>query len=211
MLWWSAAATAAWETGAGAAAREFAALAADGGSACRRAGARAEALVARARHTPDEGAVRLLTAAVEASAVAGLAVLECRARLDLAQRLLAVGRLEDAAAEAGRAKEWAERTNARWLRAAAVNIQRRIGACRPRRTAEPQRPGAAAEETLSVREEQILGMVCQGMSNGEVAGALFVSVKTVEAHLTRIFRKTGARSRASLVAAFATARPVARA
>ncbi|SFF66298.1 regulatory protein, luxR family [Actinacidiphila alni] len=211
VLWWSAAATAAWETGAAAAAREFAALAADGASACRTAGARAEALVARARHTPDEGAVRLLTAAVEASAVAGLAVLECRARLDLAQRLLAAGRLEDAAAEAGRAKEWAERTNARWLRAVAVNTQRRIGACRPRRTAEPQRPGTVAEETLSVREEQILGMVCQGMSNGEVAGALFVSVKTVEAHLTRIFRKTGARSRSSLVAAFAAARPVARA
>jgi DNA-binding CsgD family transcriptional regulator len=89
-----------------------------------------------------------------------------------------------------------------------VDTQRRIGACRPRRASTPQVARSAAGEALSVREEQILGMVCQGMSNKDVAGALFVSVKTVEAHLTRIFRKTGARSRASLVAAFAAAQPV---
>ena len=208
VLWWSAAAAAASRTGAASAAREYSALAADSATACSSAGARAEALCARAGHAPDEAAVLLLSTAVELSAAAGLAVLECRVRIELAQRLVAVGRLEDAATEAGRAKERADRMDARWLRAVAVDAQRRIGACRPRRTSVPQDPRGPVEEVLSTREEQIVGMVCRGMSNREVAGALYVSVKTVEAHLTRIFRKTGARSRATLVAAFAAARPV---
>jgi DNA-binding CsgD family transcriptional regulator len=194
--------------GAAAAAGEYATLAADGATGVPTAGVRAEALCAQARRSTDEAAVRLLRTAVELSAGAGLALLECRIRLDLAQRLVAVGRLEDAATEAGRAKEQADRMGARWLRTVAVDTQRRIGACRPRRASAPQVARSAAGEALSVREEQILGMVCQGMSNKDVAGALFVSVKTVEAHLTRIFRKTGARSRASLVAAFAAAQPV---
>jgi DNA-binding CsgD family transcriptional regulator len=204
VLWWSAA----WLGGAAAAAGEYATLAADGATGVPTAGVRAEALCAQARRSTDEAAVRLLRTAVELSAGAGLALLECRIRLDLAQRLVAVGRLEDAATEAGRAKEQADRMGARWLRTVAVDTQRRIGACRPRRASAPQVARSAAGEALSVREEQILGMVCQGMSNKDVAGALFVSVKTVEAHLTRIFRKTGARSRASLVAAFAAAQPV---
>lgn len=208
VLWWSAAAAAASEANRAAAAREYAALAAGSAGPRPTAGARAEVLRARARHAPDEAAAGLLTAAVELSAGAGLAVLECRVRLELAQRLLAMGRLEDAATEAGRAKERADRMGARWLRGVAVDTQRRIGAGRPRRTTAQRGPRKPVGEVLSEREEQILDMVCQGMSNREVAGALFVSVKTVEAHLTRIFRKTGARSRASLVAAFAAARPV---
>ncbi|WP_329361889.1 LuxR C-terminal-related transcriptional regulator [Streptomyces sp. NBC_00669] len=207
VLWWSAATVAASDLGA-AGAREYATRATQGATAFPTAGARAEALRAQALHTPDEAAVRSLSAAVELSAAAGLAVLECRVRLELAQRLVAVGRLEDAATEAGRAKERADRMGARWLRGVAVDTQRRIGASRPRRTSARQGPRSREGEVLSAREEQILDMVCRGMSNREVAGALFVSVKTVEAHLTRIFRKTGARSRASLVAAFASVRPV---
>jgi DNA-binding NarL/FixJ family response regulator len=37
-----------------------------------------------------------------------------------------------------------------------------------------------------------------GMSNAEIAAALSVTVPTVEVHLTRIYRKLGIRSRASL-------------
>ncbi|MEC3992709.1 LuxR C-terminal-related transcriptional regulator [Actinacidiphila sp. DG2A-62] len=207
-LWWSAAADAACRTGAAAAAGEYAALAADRADAEGTAEARAEALCARAGLAPDGAALPMLTAAVELSAAAGLAVLECRVRLELARRLVASGRLEEAAAEAGRVKEEADRMDARALRTAAVDAQRRIGACRPRGTSAPRGAGAFAGQELSVREEEILGMVCQGLSNREVAGALFVSVKTVEAHLTRIFRKTGARSRAALVAAFGAARTV---
>lgn len=40
--------------------------------------------------------------------------------------------------------------------------------------------------------------VGDGLSNGEAAAALFVSRKTVEAHLTRVYRKLGVRSRSEL-------------
>jgi DNA-binding NarL/FixJ family response regulator len=42
--------------------------------------------------------------------------------------------------------------------------------------------------------------VAQGRSNKEVAGALFVSVRTVEATLSKIYRQLGLESRAELAA-----------
>ena len=41
-----------------------------------------------------------------------------------------------------------------------------------------------------------------GRSNKEVANELFVSLRTVESNLTRIYRKLGVRSRAELAACF---------
>lgn len=42
-------------------------------------------------------------------------------------------------------------------------------------------------------------LVCQGMTNREVASNLFISVKTVQYHLTRVYARLGIRSRAELV------------
>jgi DNA-binding NarL/FixJ family response regulator len=42
--------------------------------------------------------------------------------------------------------------------------------------------------------------VTQGLSNKEVASALFVTPKAIEANLSRVFAKTGVRSRAELAA-----------
>lgn len=41
-------------------------------------------------------------------------------------------------------------------------------------------------------------LVAQGLSNREVAAELYVSPKTVQYHLTRIYAKLGVRSRAEL-------------
>jgi DNA-binding CsgD family transcriptional regulator len=41
--------------------------------------------------------------------------------------------------------------------------------------------------------------VAEGLNNAEAAAALYLSRKTVEAHLTRIYRKLGVRSRTDLV------------
>jgi ATP/maltotriose-dependent transcriptional regulator MalT len=53
-------------------------------------------------------------------------------------------------------------------------------------------------DTLSPQELQVARAVGRGLSNVDAAAALFVSRKTVEAHLTRVYRKLGVRSRTEL-------------
>jgi DNA-binding CsgD family transcriptional regulator/tetratricopeptide (TPR) repeat protein len=53
-------------------------------------------------------------------------------------------------------------------------------------------------QELSPQELQVARIAGRGQSNVEVAAALFVSRKTVEAHLTRVYRKLGIRSRTEL-------------
>jgi DNA-binding CsgD family transcriptional regulator len=57
---------------------------------------------------------------------------------------------------------------------------------------------ASPVDALTPQELQVAQEVAQGRNNVEVAAALFVSRKTVEAHLTRAYRKLGARSRTDL-------------
>ncbi|MGH9107693.1 MAG: ATP-binding protein [Acidimicrobiales bacterium] len=57
---------------------------------------------------------------------------------------------------------------------------------------------AAGGGRLTESERQVAGLVAEGRSNKEVAAALSVTVRTVEAHLTRIYGKLGARSRTEL-------------
>ncbi len=58
---------------------------------------------------------------------------------------------------------------------------------------------------LTSQERQVAQSVAQGRNNIEVAASLFVSRKTVEAHLTRIYRKLGVRSRTELARLLAVA------
>jgi DNA-binding NarL/FixJ family response regulator len=58
------------------------------------------------------------------------------------------------------------------------------------------RPGAI--EQLTPTEERVAELAASGLTNREVAAALFVSPKTVEANLARTYRKLGIRSRAEL-------------
>jgi NarL family two-component system response regulator LiaR len=53
--------------------------------------------------------------------------------------------------------------------------------------------------TLSQREVEILGMASKGMSNKDIADALFLSVRTVKAHLTNIFNKMGVGCRTDAI------------
>jgi LuxR family transcriptional regulator, maltose regulon positive regulatory protein len=69
------------------------------------------------------------------------------------------------------------------------------------------RPGKATaiavpgtSETVSPREVEVLAKVAQGLSNREIAAALFISEATVKSHLTRIFRKLDVSSRTRAVA-----------
>lgn len=51
---------------------------------------------------------------------------------------------------------------------------------------------------LTPQEMEIATLVAEGGTNKDVAGALFLSAKTVEYHLTRVYRKLGIRTRAEL-------------
>ena len=70
---------------------------------------------------------------------------------------------------------------------------------------ELEASGAAAHRTiptpasqLTPREFQICALVAQGATNPEIAAKLFLSRKTIEAHLGHIFAKLGVRSRTEL-------------
>lgn len=55
-------------------------------------------------------------------------------------------------------------------------------------------------EELTPQEQAVTELVAQGLSNREVAAQLFLSTKTVQYHLTRIYAKLGIRSRSELAA-----------
>ena len=58
---------------------------------------------------------------------------------------------------------------------------------------------APARDGLTPSEERVAELVCEGRTNREVAAALVVTERTVETHLTHIYRKLGIRSRTELV------------
>ena len=64
-------------------------------------------------------------------------------------------------------------------------------------------PDPALDTVLTPREVEILRLVASGMTNREVAAALFISPGTVRKHLENAYAKLGVRSRAQAVAALA--------
>jgi DNA-binding CsgD family transcriptional regulator len=85
--------------------------------------------------------------------------------------------------EGSGASPWAERARTE-LRASGLTVRRR----------QP-----AAREQLTPQELQIARLVAEGKTNRDVAATLFVTPKTVEYHLTRVYRKLGIHSRSELV------------
>jgi DNA-binding CsgD family transcriptional regulator len=66
-----------------------------------------------------------------------------------------------------------------------------------------------APEKLTPQELQVALQVAEGKTNRDVAAALFLSPKTVEFHLTRVYRKLNIHSRAELVRLFSSERAAA--
>jgi len=56
-----------------------------------------------------------------------------------------------------------------------------------------------AKEKLTPREIEILRLAAKGMSNKDIANAVFLNVRTVKAHLTNIFNKMGVGSRTDAI------------
>jgi DNA-binding NarL/FixJ family response regulator len=69
------------------------------------------------------------------------------------------------------------------------------------------RPPARSLDPLTPQELQTARAVAAGQSNAEAAASLYLSRKTVEAHLSRIYRKLGIRSRTDLARIVGASRP----
>ena len=57
---------------------------------------------------------------------------------------------------------------------------------------------SAEGAALTQAERQVADLVASGLTNAEVAGRLFMAQRTVEAHLSKVYRKLGVSSRAQL-------------
>jgi DNA-binding CsgD family transcriptional regulator len=111
-----------------------------------------------------------------------------RSRSRLAGVLRTLGRTTEAREHADPARETAHRLGAQPLLAEL----RAVGAAPQRTEAEP---GA-----LTPREHEILALVAQGRSNGEIAKQLYISAKTVSVHVSNILAKLGAAGRTEAAA-----------
>jgi DNA-binding CsgD family transcriptional regulator len=114
---------------------------------------------------------------------------------ELARTLLVKGEVERRAKQRRRARSSIERSleifddlGARlWVERARADLAR-VG-------------GGPAQAELTPTEQRVASLVAEGKTNREVAAELFVTLKTVEANLSRVFHKMGVRSRAELIRA----------
>jgi DNA-binding CsgD family transcriptional regulator len=133
-----------------------------------------------------------------------VAVLEhSPARLDHARALVELGAARRRANQRLAAREplragldLAQRCGATRLADRAAEELRATGA-RPRRAA------LSGRDALTTSERRVAEMAASGLSNPEIAQALFVTIKTVEGHLSGAYRKLEVRSRGELPRALA--------
>ncbi|MGQ4429419.1 MULTISPECIES: ATP-binding protein [unclassified Streptomyces] len=161
---------------------------------------RAEALV-RAERGEHDAAVAQLTSVQDRLAKLGYGLEEARAAFALAS--LRTGQPGQTSYD--EATRLFRRCRALpWLRQvdeAAV--------ARPPEPAPVPTPAPTLEglDGLASMERQVAALVMEGATNREIAARLFISVKTVEATLTRVYRKLGIRSRVDIVRLAAGRRP----
>ena len=67
--------------------------------------------------------------------------------------------------------------------------------------ARPRKPVRTGLEALTASERRIVDLAAGGQSNAEIAQALFVTLRTVETHLTNAYRKLGISGRRELAKA----------
>jgi DNA-binding CsgD family transcriptional regulator len=139
----------------------------------------------------DADAVNILQQAVNGFARLGLRLEVAQARLELARAL--VVQSPPAAIETARhARNELEALGASREADAAAALMRSLGA---RGRAGPRSLGS-----LSRRETEVLRLLGEGLSNREIAERLFISPKTAEHHVSRIYGKLGLKSRAEAAA-----------
>jgi DNA-binding NarL/FixJ family response regulator len=149
----------------------------------------AMAELARGRVASARGslhAVAALESALALFAQAGMSVEAARARFELA-RALEEDQPEVAVAEARAALAEFERVGAPRDADAAAELLRRHGV--------RGRTGPKDAGLLTRREQEVLHLVAQGLSNAEIAARLHLSTKTVGHHVSSVLAKLGVKSR----------------
>ncbi|MEA2155962.1 MAG: hypothetical protein QOE11_2102 [Solirubrobacteraceae bacterium] len=116
------------------------------------------------------------------------------AQLDLGTMLRRVGRRSDAGRALGEALEIARACGARVLEERALEELEVAGA-------RVQRAALRGADALSPSERRVVALAIEGLSNRQIAEALFVTRKAVEWHLGNAYRKLDVRSRRELPAA----------
>ena len=189
--------------GAAAHAARASGLAAEIGLAGARAAAgRAAALVALARDDMNGAAELALRAATDAESIdSALEVARCRV---VAGRALAANDRDEAIRALTEAERQAAASGAARVRDESVRELRRLGQRIGR--GGKRAPGDHGLAGLSQREREIAELVAGGHTNREIASRLFLSEKTIETHLSRVFRKLAVRSRSQVAAAVAAER-----
>jgi DNA-binding NarL/FixJ family response regulator len=84
---------------------------------------------------------------------------------------------------------------------AVAAAMRAAGLPAPVPQARVSRAPAADQDALTARERALARLVHEGRTNQQIARTLHISVKTVEAYLTRVYRKTSCSSRVELAVA----------
>lgn len=153
-------------------------------------GALAIALGAMAATRPRDR-IGLLTEAVRAADRSLDVLLTATTRLELGQLLHREGFDDQAIEVLRRAGDIAHRLGTPALAAEAVSRLRSCGS-------RPVRLALQGIESLTPAQLRVVQLAASGASNAEIAGTLFISIKTVESHLARAYRKLGIRSRSEL-------------
>ena len=159
----------------------------------------------------DRAAAEIAAARGELDAARGLATRsaeaaeEARLPIERARSLVTLAHVERRARRSGRSREAAARAREvlRPLHAVPWSdwVQARFPEGAALHSLEPEEAeGVDPLSALTLTEQQVAGQVADGSSNREIAQRLHLSVKTVEGTLTRIYRKTGVRSRTQLAA-----------
>ncbi|MFI7504771.1 AAA family ATPase [Streptomyces sp. NPDC049687] len=153
-------------------------------------GAALRARAALAQHHGDSGAAAdLFERAAQAYAPSGATLWEAYSLLLATVQAQAAGDVPRAVAMWERAGRIADAGGARLLSDLA-------GLVRPR-TEEPLRAPTELDQ-LTAREREIAELVAEGLSNQAIATKLYLSRRTVETHLSAIYRKTSVSSRSAL-------------
>ena len=150
--------------------------------------ARSAALILSARGATDE-ALEAATTALRHHDRLEWPLEHARTLLATGELLRRAGRRRDAAARLDEAASILERLPNPLWRARCEEERRRLGGRRGAGTA------------LTPTEERVAELAAEGLRNAEIAARLHVTPKTVEATLTRVYRKVGVRSRTELARA----------